>query len=267
MRWLPLLGPGVKLSRTILITGATSGIGRSLALRSAREGVTLALMGRDQGRLASVAQECRVLGAAVHSACLDVCDRVAMAQWIIELDRNCPLDLVIANAGLMAGTPPHDHIEPPDKGYQVIETNVLGVLNTVQPLLGPMINRGRGQIAIISSVAGFLPVPDSPSYGASKAAVLNYGLALRTLLAKHGIAVSVVCPGYVDTPMMRREKGAKPFQVSPDRAADLILTGLARNRAIIAFPFLFATMTRMHGLFPDRVRRWLSMRFRFTVMD
>lgn len=257
----------MKLSRTILITGATSGIGRSLALRSAREGVTLALLGRDRGRLDSVAQESRVLGAAVHPACLDVCDRVAMAQWITEFDRKCPVDLVIANAGLMAGTPQHDDVEPPDKGYQVIETNVLGVLNTVQPLLGSMMSRRRGQIAIVSSVAGFLPVPDSPSYSASKAAVLNYGLALRTLLSGHGIAVSVVCPGYVETPMMKREIGPKPFQIPPDRAAELILAGLARNRAVIAFPFLFATMTRLHGLFPDRVRQWLSMRFRFTVTD
>lgn len=264
---LLLPGPGVSLSRTVLITGATSGIGRSLALRSAREGVTLALLGRDQERLASIAQECAALGAAVHPASLDVCDRIAMTRWIAEFDRNSPVDLVTANAGLMAGTPPHDHIEAPDKGYRVVETNVLGVLNTVQPLLGPMMSRRHGQIAIVSSVAGFLPVPDSPSYSASKAAVLKYGLALRALLSKHGIAVSVVCPGYVDTPMMKQEIGPKPFWISPDRAADLIFAGLARNRAVIAFPFLFTTMARMHGLFPDRIRQWLSLRFRFTVTD
>jgi short-subunit dehydrogenase len=223
---------------SVLITGASRGIGRALALHYAREGSQLALIGRDDARLEAVAGECRKLGVGVSLNALDVRNRTEMASRITALDDVTPIDLVIANAGTMAGTPARGTVEPADAAHAVIETNILGVLNTVQPLLTTMIARRRGQIAIVSSIAGFIPLPDSPSYCASKAAVLNYGLSLRTLLASYGIAVSEVCPGYVTTPMMSRESGAKPFAMSPERAALLIVKGLDRNRAVIAFPYL-----------------------------
>ena len=100
-------------------------------------------------------------------------------------------------------------------------------------------------------------------YSASKAAVLNYGLALRALLHPYGIGVSVICPGYITTPMMLRESGPKPFTMSPSRAADLIGRGLDRDQAA----FVFALMTRIGGLLPDRLRRWTMRPFRFTVSD
>jgi short-subunit dehydrogenase len=190
-----------------------------------------------------------------------------MTRWLGDLDRLAPVDLVVANAGLMAGTPPTGDIEPPDAGYDVIETNVLGVLNTVQVLLPGMMARRRGQIVIISSLAGFIPLPDCPSYCASKSAVLSYGLSLRALLAPYGVRVSVVCPGYVTTPMMMRESGHKPFEMSPDRAVDLIVAGLRRDRAVIAFPFMYALATRLHALLPDRIRRVLLTGSRFTVSE
>jgi short-subunit dehydrogenase len=255
------------MARTIVITGASSGIGKALALHYARERGALALLGRDEERLQAVAEECRKLGAGVRTALLDVRDRPGMARWLDELDRANQVDLVIANAGLMAGTPPSGEIEPADAGHAVIDTNVLGVLNTVQPLLSPMMARRRGQIAIIGSIAGFIPLPDCPSYSASKSAVLAYGLSLRALVGPHGIGVSVVCPGYVSTPMMSRESGRKPFVMPPERAAELIAAGLVRNRAVIAFPFFYALATRLHGLLPDRIRRLLLARSRFTVAD
>jgi short-subunit dehydrogenase len=255
------------MTRTVLITGASSGIGKALAVHYAREGARLALLGRDQSRLAMVAEECRKLGGGVQVHSLDVRNRAEMSAWIIGFDETTPVDLVIANAGVMAGTPPGGEIEPADAAYEVVETNVLGVLNTIQPLLPAMISRRKGQIAIISSLAGFIPLPDSPSYCASKSAVLNYGQSLRTLLASYGIGVSVVCPGYITTPMAARESGRKPFVMSPERAADLIASGLKRNRPVIAFPSLLAYATRLHGLLPDRIRRSLLLASRFTVED
>jgi len=253
------------MTRTVLITGASSGIGKALAVHYARERASLALLGRDQSRLAMVADECRKLGGSVQIHPLDVRNRAEMNAWVRGFDEKTPVDLVIANAGLMAGTPPGGEIEPADAGYAVVETNVLGVLNTIQPLLPAMLSRRKGQIAIISSIAAFIPLPDSPSYCASKSAVLNYGQSLRALLAPHGIAVSVVCPGYVTTPMAARESGRKPFMMSAEKAAALIVAGLGRNRPLIAFPFLFALATRLHGLVPDGLRRRLSSGYRFTV--
>jgi len=253
------------MTRTVLITGASSGIGKALAVHYARERARLALLGRDQSRLAMVADECRNLGASVEIHTLDVRNRAEMSAWVREFDEKTPVDLVIANAGLMAGTPPGGEIEPADAGYAVVETNVLGVLNTIQPLLPAMLSRRKGQIAIISSIAAFIPLPDSPSYCASKSAVLYYGQSLRALLAPHGIGVSVVCPGYVSTSMAAQESSRKPFMMSSEKAAALIVAGLRRNRAVIAFPFFFAFATKLHGLLPDGIRRRLSSGYRFTV--
>lgn len=255
------------MARTIVITGASSGIGKGLALQYAREGNALALSGRNHERLAAVAGECARLGASAMAEVIDVCDRSAMEQWLTGLDRLTPIDLVVANAGLMAGTPPSGGIESADDAYETFATNTLGVLNTVQPLLPAMMQRRRGQIAIMSSLSAFVPLPDSPSYSASKSAVLTYGLSLRTLLAPYGIGVSVICPGYVATPMTVRESGDKPFEMPVERAVGFIDAGLRRNKAVIAFPFAFALATRMHGLLPDWLSRRLLLRSRFTIAD
>jgi short-subunit dehydrogenase len=251
--------------KTVLITGASSGIGGALALRFAAPGVTVALSGRDQARLEAVAGECRQHGAEVTTRQIDTRDRTGMAGWIGEVDRATPIDLVVANAGVMSGTPPLGLVEASDAAYNLIETNVLGVLNTVQPLLVPMMERRRGQIAIVSSLAAFVALPDSPSYCASKSAVLSYGLALRALLAKHGVDVSVICPGYITTPMSARENVNKPQEMPAEKAAEIIVRGLARNRAVIAFPRTLALLTQLNALLPDRLRRMFLPRF--TVSD
>ena len=249
------------MARTILITGASSGIGKALALRVSEAGVTLALSGRDGPRLNAVAGECRQRGATVVTRQIDARDRAAMTAWITGIDRETPVDLVVANAGVMSGTPPQGLIEGSDEAYNLIEINVLGVLNTVQPLLAPMMERRHGQIAIVSSLAAFIALPDSPSYCASKSAVLSYGLALRALLADKGINVSVICPGYITTPMSAREQVRKPQEMSAEKAADIIVPGLAKNRAVIAFPRRLALLTRINALLPDRLRRALLPRF------
>jgi short-subunit dehydrogenase len=251
--------------RSIVITGASSGIGEALALRYARDGATLGLIGRNMERLEGVAVRCRGIGAEVWIGRIDVRARAELMSWLEEFDRAAPIDLLIANAGVMEGTPPGGIIEPPDAAYALIETNVLGVLNTVQPMIPRMMARGRGQIAIVSSIAGFIPLPDAPSYCASKSAVLNYGRALRDVLAPYGVGVSVICPSYITTPMLMRESGPKPFVMAPDKAAGLICRGINKNRALIAFPFFFALITRLGGLLPDYLRRWTMRPFRFTV--
>jgi short-subunit dehydrogenase len=255
------------MPRTILITGASSGIGRAVALHYAAGGDRLALFGRDRSRLEAVAEQCHRLGADVSIDAVDVRDRTEMMARITAIDRTTPVDLLIANAGIMAGTPPGGSLEPAEAGYRVIETNIFGVFNSIQPLLGPMMARRKGQLAIVSSIAAFVPLPDAPSYCASKSAVLAYGLSLRSLLKPYGVRVSVICPGYVATPMMASESGPKPFVLKPERAANLIASGLASNRSVIAFPRTFALATRLHGVLPDGIRRWVSSKFRFSVRD
>jgi short-subunit dehydrogenase len=141
-----------------------------------------------------------------------------------------------------------------------MQINVLGVLNTVQPMIPLMRERHRGQLALVASVAAFTPLPHSPSYSASKAAVLNYGLSLRAVLAGHGIRVSVICCGFVETPMIADIRDPKPFNMSSEKAAERIRRGLAHDRAVIMFPLFFALMSRLDGLLPDRVRRFFYAR-------
>ncbi len=218
--------------RSILITGASSGIGTALALGFAAPGVELALGGRDQARLEHVAERCREAGGAVHSAQIDVTDRETMAAWLLEVDRAAPLDLVIANAG----TAGPGGLGGPEVARTIFAINLDGVVNTILPILPAMSARGRGQLALMSSLAGFCGLPSAPAYCASKAAVRVWGEGLRGRLGRQGIAVSVICPGFVRTPMTAGNRFPMPLIMTPERAAAIIRRGLVRRRARIAFP-------------------------------
>jgi short-subunit dehydrogenase len=257
--------PDRAVPRTVVITGASGGIGRALALGYARDGARLGLLGRDRVRLEETCAECRKAGADVRSGVLDVRARDDMAAWLEDFDATWPIDLLIANAGIMVGSPGNGEIESAEDSHRVIEINVIGVLNAVHPVLPRMIARGRGQIGIMSSLAGFIPLADAPSYCASKAAVLSYGLGLRGAVEDKGIDVSVVCPGYVDTPMIAQETGWQPLKMSADAAAKQTIRGLAANRAVIAFPSVLATMSWIGGQLPDRIRRLTARPFAFKV--
>lgn len=247
---------------TVLITGASNGIGAALAARYARDGVRIALVARNRERLALTEAHCRDLGALdVHTGAIDVRRRPDVIRWIEEFDRAHPVDIAIANAGVLTGISAKHPIEDAELSYQLYETNVMGVVNTVHPLIAAMAARRRGQIAIVSSLAAFIPLAHMPSYSASKACMLSYGQSLRASLRPYGVRVSVICPGYVATEMTDQVHGDKPFLMSAEAAAERIVAGLERNRPIIAFPTLFSGLTRLGGLLPEPVRRLASGRF------
>ena len=128
--------------RSILITGASSGLGEALARAYAGPGVTLALSGRDGRRLEAVAEACRALAAEVTAEVVDVTERDAMGRWIEAADDARPLDLVIANAGISAGTGGTD--DPEAQARAIFAVNLTGVLNTVHPVVARMrARRGR----------------------------------------------------------------------------------------------------------------------------
>ncbi len=220
---------------SIVITGASSGIGEALALDYARPGVALALTGRDSARLEAVAEACRAKGATVAAGAIDVVDREALASWMTAIDDSHPIDLVIANAGISIDK---DNSSLDDFSIirKTLDVNVGGVLNTVEPVLSRMIARKRGQIAVVSSLAGFIGLPYSASYNASKAAVRVWGESIRYVLRKDGIGVSVVCPGFVTTRLTADAPFPMPFLMTSQRASAIIRKGLAANRARIAFP-------------------------------
>lgn len=221
---------------SILISGASSGLGAALAEEYAAPGVRLFLSGRDAGRLESVAARVRARGGEPSTAIVDVTDANATAAWVEVCDDAAPLDLVIANAGISAGTSGVDGAEPAAQVRAVFATNVDGVMNTVLPAVARMEGRGHGQIALMSSLAGYRGLPGAPSYCASKAAVRVFGEALRGTLHAKGVRVSVICPGYVRTPLTAANDFPMPLLMDGDRAARIIRRGLAANRARISFP-------------------------------
>ncbi|MDA1088881.1 MAG: SDR family NAD(P)-dependent oxidoreductase [Proteobacteria bacterium] len=233
---------------TILITGASSGIGEALARDYAGPGRFLALCGRDKGRLNDIAKACRGFGAEVEAKAIDVADRDAMARWIKGIDAKHSLDLVIANAGTSSGSGGRGEDET--QARDIFAVNLAGVLNTVWPAITPMRKRGQGQIAIVSSVAAFRGLPGAPAYAASKAAVKNYGEGLRGWLAADGVRVSVICPGFVRTRMTEKNIYPMPFLMDAGKAARIIRKGLEKDQARIAFPWPMYAMAWFLGACP-----------------
>jgi len=258
---MPQLRSANESPQVVAITGASSGIGRALALRYARNGNCLRLLARNLSRLREVVDQCEAQGAEVKYQTIDVRDRVAMAQWLCEMDQNQHIDLVIANAGVSIGTAGERGRNNYDGDYEVADTNLFGALNTILPLLPAMMARRRGQLAFMSSIGGMVPVASAAMYAASKAAVLSYGLALRASLESFDLKVSVICPGFVKSPMARRHIGWKPFELSTEDAAELIIRGLNRNRAIIAFPTSLVFCARIAALLPEPIQRFIMLRF------
>jgi short-subunit dehydrogenase len=252
------------LPQTVLITGATGGIGGALAIVYAKPGNTLILQGRKADRLAELAASCEERGARVLTKLLDVRDRVVFAAWLADVSVQEAPDLVIVNAGVNTNIGPQGQGEQWADVEALVEVNVLAVMATVDAVLPAMRLRGNGQIALMSSLAGYFGLPVTPSYCASKAAVKAYGEALRGWLGSEGIRINVVMPGYVESAMCKAMPGSKPFLWTPERAARVIRCGLEANRARITFPFPLNLGTWFLAVLPaaisTRIVQWMGYR-------
>ncbi|MGH1590859.1 SDR family NAD(P)-dependent oxidoreductase [Methylobacterium phyllosphaerae] len=246
----------------ILITGASSGIGAALARHYAQPGASLVLVGRNADRLETVARDCRASGAAVEAARLDTRDRAATVALVHRTDAAGPLDLVIANAAVNGGNQ-EGQVEAEDVAFETADINYTGSLNVILPSLTLMLQRGRGQIVLMSSLAAYAPLQDAPAYSGAKAALVAHGLALRQKVGPRGVKVNVVTPGYVKTPMGGELKGWRPLEISAEEAALRIAKGIASNRDLIAFPYVLTALARTVLLLPESVRKAGLYAFRF----
>lgn len=240
--------------RHAVITGASSGIGAALAKYYAQPSMRMSLLGRNAPRIAEIARICRDAGATVHYDIGDVTDAIFMSRWLEACDDAAPIDLLIANAGVggqsVIATPAAETLAA---AHAVFSTNVIGVANSILPVLPRLVGRRRGNVVLLSSLAGYLGMPISPAYCASKAAVRVYGQALRRSLAPHGVRVTVVSPGFVQTPMSESIPGRLPFLWDSQRAARHIAAGIARAQHEIAFPWPMVMLSRLAGLLPSFV--------------
>eukprot|EP00386_Alphamonas_edax_P009853 GDKI01032256.1.p1 GENE.GDKI01032256.1~~GDKI01032256.1.p1 ORF type:complete len:316 (+),score=88.23 GDKI01032256.1:103-1050(+) len=241
----------------VLITGATSGIGEALAVHYAAPGVTLSVTGRNTKALEAVVASCKAKGATVNMHVGSVTEREALAAWIVTVDAQTPIDLIVANAGVTEGTSKTEH--DLEAAFRVVfDTNVTGVANTIFPALDNMRKRGAGHVVIIASLASFGALASNAAYAASKSAVRMYGEGLRAILAREGVAVTVVCPGFVESPMTAANKFPQPGIVTMDYAVEAIAAGVARNDAVVAFPFSTFSLAWIAGAAHPVIRDFLA---------
>ncbi len=249
---------GRAMREHILITGATGGIGRALALHWAAAGAALSLTGRREDALAEVAGAARAHGAEVATARIDVTDAAGMADWIASRDEARPLSMAVANAGIGGrAVMTAGGAEDGDVARAVLATNMVGVVNTVAPALPRMMARRRGRVVLVSSVAALVGLAQAPAYSASKAAVRAYGEALRRLARPAGVTVTTVLPGFVDTAMSASLGRERPWCWSAERAAARIAAAGEAGRAELVFPWQMRVAVGLLGLLPasaaDRV--------------
>jgi short-subunit dehydrogenase len=256
-----------QLVRTVVITGASAGLGEALALLYAGTDCTLGLIGRNYGRLEAVAARCRAKGARAVVGSLDVTDRAAVGSWITGFDAEHPIDLLIVNAGVFAGNGPDGAAETADEIGWMLRTNLEGAAFTIAAALPMLRARRSGRIAIVGSLAALQPLADAPAYSASKAGVMSYGEALREWLLADNVAVSLIYPGHIATAQVARHVGALPLMVSAETAALKIKRGLDRGRSYIAFPLPLLWLIRAGRLLPWRLRARLGRGMRFHVSD
>jgi NAD(P)-dependent dehydrogenase (short-subunit alcohol dehydrogenase family) len=188
-----------------------------------------------------------------------------MAAQLADWDAELPVDTIIANAGINGGTAPDGTPETHAAALAQLEVNLLGAVNLVQPLLPGMLARGRGRIALVGSVAGFLGLPDSPAYSAGKAGLWAYAEALRAAHGPAGLRVLAVAPGFFDSAMSARYLGAHPLQLSTEAMATRILGALRRGQGRLVTPWPLGALLRLLALLPAPLADALIRRGRFRI--
>jgi short-subunit dehydrogenase len=242
--------------RVALITGASSGIGRALALELGRRGARVGLMARREAELLSVAEEVRRAGGEALALPADVRDPEAIKSAAERVrEKWGRVDVLVANAG-MSTTTAATKLDAAEAG-DVISINVLGVVNSVAAVLPDMLQRGSGHLVAISSLSSYRGMPSSGAYSASKAAVSTFFESLRVDLRKSNIDVTVIHPGFIRTPMTAGRKKKLPFLLEPEDAACRIIRAVERRARTYAFPWQLASLVRvirhMPGALYDRL--------------
>lgn len=234
----------------VLITGASSGIGEALACEYARRRCRVVLAARRADRLQTVAEQVRRCGGEALISVTDVTDRDSVGRAVREAEQKWGgVDLAIANAGVssIVSSP---HLDLAD-ARRIMDVNFGGMLNLFDAVVPAMVDRRSGHFAGIASLAGLRGVPSAPVYSASKAAMQNYLESMRPRLARHGVAVTIVNPGFVRSEMTAAHRFFMPFLMDSERAAALVATRLERHPSKIEFPLPMKILVRLLRLLPD----------------
>jgi short-subunit dehydrogenase len=246
--------------RRVLLTGASSGIGAALAQELGRRGAHLWLAARRAERLAALVDEIGAAGGTAAAVALDVSDAAACARVVTGLDDDVGgFDIVVANAGVGGRTTDVWKMQV-DDAAEVVGTNLTGALATILPLLPRMRDRGRGHVVGISSQAADIKQPQGAVYGATKAGFSFFLDSVAPELLQHGIATTIVHPGFVKSEMTAKNRFPMPFLVETDDAARQIADAIDARRRWLRFPWQISAAITVASLIPGSVRAAITRR-------
>jgi len=241
----------------VWITGAGKGIGKELAHYYADQGWIVAASARTEGDLLDLAKDAP--DGRIKVFPLDVTDKGAVETTAFQIEHALgEIDLAILNAGTHIPSPVDDFSIDPFR--QLVETNLMGIVNGLAPLLKIFQERSRGHIAVVASLAGYRGLPGAAAYGATKAALINMCEALMPDLERQGIRLTLVNPGFVETPLTAKNDFPMPFLIPAKDAAQRIGEGLETSALEITFPTRFALLMKLLRLLPDRLFFLLTRR-------
>jgi short-subunit dehydrogenase len=229
--------------KVVMVTGASSGIGRGVAVAIARRGARVCLVARRAETLSEIVGEIESLGGQALALPGDVQDANAMREAADRFrQRFGPIDILVAS---------------------VISVNVIGAANSVAAVVSDMVAKGRGHLVVISSLAAYRGLPKSAAYCASKAAVSAFFESLRLDLQPRGIDVTIIHPGFIKTPLTAGRHAQMPFLMELDDAVEKILRAIEKRKKSYAFPWQLASVVRAGMLMPTVMYDWISRRNSF----
>lgn len=241
------------------ITGASTGIGRSLARDLALEGYTVCATARDEDRLATLVAETAGLGGRIVAFPCDVTEEAAMTQTVAAIEREVgPIALCVFNAGTYF--PTRGERLDTSNVVKTFEINLFGVIYGLVPVLERMRQRGRGQMVLVGSASSYFGWPNAASYGASKAALNNLAEGLKHDFDKLNIRIQVINPGFVDTPLTQKNEFSMPALVPVDEAARRMAAGIRSGGFEISFPRRLNWPLKLLRILPFEIRYWLIHR-------
>ncbi len=250
-------------NKVVLITGASSGIGRGLAVALGARGAKLGLVARRAETLDEVVGEIKSAGSNAVGLPADVQEASSIVAAAGQLRAAFgPIDVLIANAGI--STTRDAAKFSAEEVANVINVNVIGASNSVAAVVPEMVARGQGQLVAISSLAAYRGLPRSAAYCASKAAVSAFFESLRLDLEPRGIAVTIIHPGFIKTQLTAGRAAQLPFLMELDDAVNKMVRAIEKRRKRYSFPWQLATIVRAGMIMPiwmyDRISRANSFR-------
>lgn len=259
--------------RKVAITGASGGIGAALLKAYAAPGTAIHACARNRDQLEKNAQAARLFGAEVVCETFDVRDDAKLIDWIDHVTGDGDLDVLLINQGVSASYEVTDKGIAPERTVDLlreIDVNARADLLAANEAVRRMIERKdpghHFQVGLVSSMASFTGLPSSPGYSASKACVRVFSEALRRLVSCHNIGVTVICPGFVVSPMSDRFVGGKPLMVTADVAADRIRSAMDANRATCVFPKILRFGIALLPILPEWAQAIALKPFGFSVI-